>query len=144
MVSQGLAVPFRFGRFSLGIFCFSGEKSSENYDKVEKWLAKREDKAREQKSAKKSPKTPSRNRGLGFNPYWHPRHGEGYPTPPAAAGYSPYAPAAAGYPPYPGPSTSGYPTPGYRPPADKSRLRCNKCQELGHLFRECPNSFVAK
>jgi hypothetical protein len=125
-----------------------GENSYENYDKVEKWFAKREEKLLD-RGLRGSRGSRGRGRGYGSSgshgyshPYWNGHHG--------ASHYPNYH---ANVPPYPPPSMPGPQAPptyappaaaASRPPIDKSRLRCNKCQELGHLFRECPNSFVAK
>jgi len=48
-----------------------GEKSSENYDKVEKWLAKREDKALDSRGTRRG-RGAGRGRGYGYHPYWTP------------------------------------------------------------------------
>ncbi len=116
-----------------------GVKSNEHYDKVEKYFAKHEEKILYSKWPRRG------HRGGNFrgpHPYYGHQYGQqtiGYGVPSAAAG----SPAQVA-----GPSNvigQGYPQPRYfRQPLDKSKMRCNKCQELGHLYRECPNNFVAK
>jgi hypothetical protein len=121
---------------------FLGENSYENYDKVEKWFAKREEKMLD-KGYRGSRGSRGRGRHFGshYHPYWNSNHH-------APATFPNYPSQVPNYPPPSLPQSQPSYTPPSaavsRPPVDKSRLRCNKCQELGHLFRECPNQFVAK
>lgn len=122
---------------------FLGETSYENYDKVEKWFAKREEKLLD-RGIRRGPSFRGRGRGFGY--------GSGFGSGYGSHGYHPYhnyhhnshSNGASAFPP---PLMSQSPSPAAtisRPPMDKSKMRCNKCQELGHFFRECPNGFPTK